>query len=234
MIEMANQQFKNSFPLLDDNEFGYRRFSLRQSGMEAFYYLDDLGVDAIMHEGYFIVHNATMQKEYLSVISAEHGFTLNKSTCKFINCELLNKHQLSIGCCVATINPAHANHEYLNYFVNFKNKALDAQLYWTTEFLNSIYSHLKNRQSAKNALINKEIIQAMLADALLHIESAKRHREYTEKTGEYDLADNQLLAIKELKAANQILAKLYGGRSFLAGNVVEMIMIFEYFRDIYF
>ncbi len=230
MIEVATQQLKTSFPMLDDNKFGYRRFSLRQSGMEPFHYLDDLNIDAILRDGYFIFHSAAMQKENLSVISGEYGFTLNKAACKFINCDLLNKHQLSIGCSVTALDPMHANHDYLNYVIQFKNKVLDAQLSWTMEFLNAIYSHLKNRHSAKNTLINKEIIQVMLADVLVHIESAKQHRMINSP----DIAENQLLAVKELKAANQILAKLYGGRSFLAGNMVEMIMIFEYFRDIYF
>ncbi len=234
MIEVANQHVKPLLPLMDDNEFGYQRFSFRQTGIELFQDLEDLKIDAIMHDGYFILHHTSIQKTQLSVISGEYGFNLDKASCKFINCELLNKHQLSIGYCVNSLDPIYSNPDYFTHIENFKRGVVDAQLYWTTEFLNAIYSHLKNRQSAKNALINKEIIQVMLADVLVHIKSAKQYQEQIVNLNRVDIAANQLLAVKELKAANQILAKLYGGRSFLAGNVVEMIMIFEYFRDIYF
>lgn len=227
-------QLKTVTLLHDNNEWKYNKFNLRASDETVFHYLEELGMDGIVRDGYVILNKYSLHAENLKLVIEDHSYLVAKSECKFISCDLLEKHHIAIG--YIENKPTHifANTQNIAYLNLFKNKIIDLQIKWSREFLNEAYVHLKNRRSENQMLINKEIIQTMLADVMIHIKSAAVHRQHTNTLTLASIEEDQSLAIMEIKKANHLLAKLYGGRSFLTGNVVEMIMVFEYFRNIYF
>ena len=144
---------------------------------------------------------------------------------------MLGKHDLVMGYFQDTAKLVCTAREYAAYIHEFKNIILDVELFWAIEFLRIIHAHLKSTRLAKTHLVNKKAIHLMIDGAVMHITLAEQYRNYAEDLLAENISDCQLSAVKELRLAAQLLAKLHGGKSFLSGNVVEMMMIFEYFRD---
>ena len=217
-----------------DNKCDYQKFNLRHSEDTVFSYLEDCAIHGIARDGYFIIDSNLFYEKNLKIVLDGYCYTIPKSICKFISCDLLEKHQLSIGYIDNFASVISSGEQHFARIAEFKNKIIDAQLTCSKDFLRTIYFYLKNRQSENQMLINKEIIQIMLGDVIIHFKSALQHREQAIHSSKKICAENQSSAMLEIKKANHILAKLYGGRSFLSENIIEMIMIFEYFRSIYF
>lgn len=218
----------------DRNEMKYQLFNLKECENKLLQYLQTKKIDGIACDKYFIISNVMLNKSELLIIDNENCYRINKSHCKFANCELLNRHGLVMGSYENIFDLVEEKKEYLTYLIDLKNTIIDIELYWVVEFLKIVYEHLKNRKSAKTNLINNDAIQIMLGDVVVHTKLAEQYRNFTRDFHTENINNYQLLAIKELRLATHLLAKLNGGRSFLVGNVVEMMMIFEYFRDIYF
>jgi len=233
VIQVIEDQLKTTALLNDNNDFGYQKFNLRVGDHDVFQYLDECGIDGIARDGYVILDKNTLCDDHLDIVVDDHCYVILKSKAKFISCNLLEKHNLAIGYIENVSNSIFSSAHSLANLNQFKNKIIDLQLNWSKEFLSDVYIHLKNRRSENQMLINKEIIQAMLGDVMIHIKSASQHRKQANHLNK-STEEDQSLAITEIKRANHILAKLHGGRSFLSGNVIEMMMIFEYFRNIYF
>ncbi len=219
---------------VDKGDLGYHRFNLNFNNEQLFKLCEDQGVDSIICGNYFILHKNALTRETLTLISDQYCYKVKQETCRFIKCTLLEKHQLKIGYCETLFEMIFSEHNQIDILIKFKKMIIDIQLCWATEFLNIVYDYLKNRKTAQHTLINKEIIQVMLGNVVIHIKAATDYKIRSEQSQSNEKKDYQLRAINELKTANQLLAKLHGGRAFLSGNIVEMIMVFEYFRDIYF
>ena len=220
--------------LFKQHESLYKRFHLKNYETKLLQYFYAREIDGIASANYFIIPNAVAEKNKLMLIDGKYFYRLQKNEYKFSSCDLLNKHGLMIGSFDEAVEVVSFSTDYLIYLVELKNLILDEKLDWITEFLKIIHAHLMNRYVTKQSSLNKEFVGTMMNDVILHINAAEDYRNHAENVFSENIFQCQSMAIRELKLAVQLLAKLYGGRSFLAGSIVEMMMIFEYFRDVYF
>lgn len=218
----------------DNNQFSYHQFDFKKYEKKLLHYFNKKDIDGISCDGYFIISSTFLKKDELFIVENQKCYRVKKSHCVFASCKLLGRHELVMGSCREKNALVCSKKEYLNDLIEFKNIIIDIELYWVSEFLKIIHSHLKTRRSNKSNLITHDAIQIMLGDVVIHIKFAEQYRNYTNEFSRDYVHDYQLSAVKELKCATQFLARLHGGRSFLSGNVIEMMMIFEYFRNIYF
>ncbi len=218
----------------DTTDLNPQRFNLKECEYKLSQYCSIKDIDGIAYDNYFIAPKTVTEKQELFVVDHETCFRVNKANFKFAKCTLLEKHDLVMGNYVEKLEIINTSTDYRHYLHEFKNIIIDVKLFWTVEFLNIISHYLKNRRSASSMLIHKEVIQTMLGDAIVHIKAAEQYRHFAKDISLESIAEYQLFSMKELRSAAHLLAKLHGGRSFLSGNVIEMMMIFEYFRNIYF
>lgn len=218
----------------DDNYHDYNKFHLRDYEEKIFSCREKGLADLVAVNSYFICPKKIADKNRFFILDSGQGYVVDKDQCRFAKCQLIDKHNLLMGRFSEAKSASQMDYDNERYLLNLKSAVLAAQLAWSTLFLRSVYGYLKNRKSNQGVLINKEIIQVLIGNVISHIKSAEKFKIMSEDFSREDISESQLLASQEIKSANQILAKLYGGRAFLAGSVVEMMMVFEYFKDIYF
>lgn len=218
----------------DSGDLGYQKFDLVAWEEKLFNYCQSKEIDGIAYDKCFILSENLLKKDELSFLDKKNLYLVKKNDCKFENFTLLNKHKLIMGTYADSVRSAKSNKIFIDYLNEFKNVVLRTQLSWCVRILKIINSYLNNRKSAGTKLGHKEIIQVMLADAINHLKSAEHYLFISNNLSEKNIFEYQFMAAKELFLGAQSLGKLYGGRAFLRGNVIEMMMVFEYFRHIYF
>jgi hypothetical protein len=183
--------------------------------------------DVIGYNRYFICHNWILQGKNFLLTDEKAFFQINKAQCQIVNCTLLNKQQLVMGKFHEEAKSNEKNPMYEYHLIEFKDRILHFQLEWSLHFLKKIYADLKF--VGRNA----DLI-SFIETVVMHLKRATNIRTYYARLNKDEIAKNQLQAVKDIKIANQMLAKVAGKKAFLPGNILEMIMVFEYFRDIYF
>ncbi len=216
----------------DRNALTDQRFNLQACEKKIVTFCQANHLDGVAVDNYFIMPKKLLAKEDWVMIDKENCYRVSQSKCQLASCVLLNKHQLVMGSYEGAGHFLSSDKAYSTALKAFKNIIIEIELYWVMAFSKIIQEHLKNRKFEKSVLINKAV-QVMIDDVMNHIKSAEQYYQEA-RLNNNTLFDYQLSAIKELRMAMQLLAKLHGGKSFLSGNVIEMMMIFEYFRDIYF
>ncbi len=220
--------------IYDNNDYGYKKFNLEacQNKLTRFY--QGKYVDGVSKNNYFILSKKVIEKDEWIFSDGKKKFRVNKEDCAISNFDLLNKHNFVIGSHSNSFELISHEKEYIYCLNEFRNLIIDVDFFWAIELLKTVQDFLKNRRSAKSDLLYKEIIQVMLGDVVMHMKSAEKYRDFSDELWREDVSDYQFMAMQELQKSVLILAKLHGGRSFLTGNVLEMMMVFEYFYDVYF
>lgn len=231
MLKLAEMETSVVPQVYDDMDFDYKRFNLRDIEEKIYSNNSNSAVDVISSSRYFVAHKKILLKDNLVIADDLTVYSVTKDSCRFAKCYLTEKYSLVIGCFHEAVLQQE---DVSNQLVQFKNNVLDCQFYWTKTFLNTVHQYLQGRRAHHGVLTDKENVQSIVSDVLLHVKAAEQMRSLSNELQPTEVSNCQLEACKELKSANQLLAKLHGGRAFLTGNIVEMMMVFEYFKDIYF
>lgn len=208
-------------------EYQSIQFSLVDHGAELFACGEPYSI--LARKKYFMTDQSMANKEIKIVNDGEQHVVIPASF-QCVNSTLLQKHGLMLGKC-DTLPPGEKMHTYVNELIALRNRVIDTNLYWVNLFFENVYSFIQTRYGG---LINKELVRVMMADVVSRLDSVSRLRLLSDNSGCQDVTIAQQLALSDLKSASQMLAKMYGGRAILQGSINEMIMIFEYMRDIYF
>lgn len=209
-------------------------FSVFDSVANIFSVGDAKPFDILAFNSYFICEKNIFQDQKCIVVDNGNFYALYKSSCKFVRCRILENNGIVIGKSIGDEISYGACEFYQSELVHFKNKIVYANLQCAQHFLAAVTQYIESRRAGKTVLVNKELIQVFLADVITHIQTAKQLMSTLSNQSALESFQIQSMVMQELKSGNQLLAKLQGGRAFLSGSIIEMIMIFEYFRDIYF
>lgn len=105
----------------------------------------------------------------------------------------------------------------------FLIKLLQEEIFWINSFLNNLFEHLSYRESENQKLINHGMIKINLAKIITLLE-----------TIQISLNNKKMqIAVDDIRRCCQGLARLAGGRAFLAHSIIEMLWIFEMINKIY-
>jgi hypothetical protein len=107
-----------------------------------------------------------------------------------------------------------------------KKDFIQEEILWLERFLMCVQEHLSQRKSEGISLCQNENIKALIADVVANIEMLNHYAR------PFDKAVINVLS-KIIRETCHYLAKLAGGRAFLAGNIIEMLWTFEIINLIY-
>ncbi|MDX1900945.1 MAG: hypothetical protein SFW66_02945 [Gammaproteobacteria bacterium] len=190
--------------------------------------------DILSHQRYFICHRNLYEAHYLTVLNDENYLTVGHGQVHWIENHLLDSHQLIIGYIKIISDVLHVEIDSSDILTQFRQYLLTYWLNWSRQLLNNIWDHFKNRDNHVHQFTTNTAIQIAIADVLTQqhiVESSIRESSLCLPNLQIHHYKNALYA---LSAASVLLARLYGGRAFLADGVVEMMALLEYFRKIYF
>ncbi len=203
-------------------------------------FADGCLADAVItRRHHFICHKktkASLRQNGAVVYGSGVRYTIRHGEIEFAQNNLLARHDLVVGRFGrAAVIGKHSALAGTTLLCELRANIISAQQEWLQYFLQEVWRHLISRVSSeRDNLGNHQAIQLMLADVLTHIKTAQQALDIVLSENRDAQKAAQLLAMRELRFACHILARLYGGRAFLTGSIIEMIVVFEYFREVYF
>jgi hypothetical protein len=201
-----------------NNQFQYTELFL-----PSLFLFEDCDVLAI--KNYFITSLNKISLPQIRIVNDGDIFLIRTSHCKILNSSLLNKYNLALGQLV-TIPEKQSCNNFNRHLIHFKNTLIDLKFSRAKHFLEQLMLLWQKRQATA-------FQQVLLNDVKARMQSLLELKKVAELDANNIIVIQEML-IKNLKSIMQVISKLYGSRALLSGGVNETIMVFEYFKDIYF
>ncbi len=185
---------------------------------------------------YFISPADLVKQDPLFIIHDSKFFTSKEVDTEIVSRKLLPWSDLVIGKLSQVDDLKDVTLVSKKDFFKFKKALLLLQWNWSNDFLNYIYTYLKNRRSEARLLTNHGSIKIAIGETIALLKSVEKILSLLADSTAIDTeTDNYFcLANEYVLEANNLLAKLAGGRAFLRANVVEMLWTFSLLNSVYF
>jgi len=181
--------------------------------------------DILSVNRYFICPIEKINQKNMIALDCRAYYHIQKNQIESINDFLIDSYGLSVGHFISVTDELHFESGFNEIIKKFRLSIIQSWIEQLHHSLDCVWKHLRNRGPALQKIGQQSVVQISIGNVLSHLRAAEVA---CNNDNEYQLALN------ECQAATELLARLQGGRAFLSEGAIELTVVFQYFRKIYF
>jgi len=192
---------------------------------------DVMPADIFCLNKFFICQASLAINSEITLLNKGDYFQIKKDQIQIKERIFFDGQGFLVGYIVSDNGVLHKESSFQQIMYDFRKRIIFCWIKLLRVFVDEVWNHLKVRGSSIKKLGDNPAIQILIGDVLIHLQAAEQ---FVYQTSHDQFQFEQNCAMQECKSASELLAKLYGGRAFLLGSVVELMAFFAYFKKIYF